>query len=909
MIAWGFFQVVLNVKNDLITSLAWIGTMTPERWQQIENILDEVMPLATEERAARISRLCRGDAALRSEVEEMMGFCDQVQAESFLEAPPHLAAQDLLGSVLAEPRVEDLSVGTSIGPYTIVEHLGHGGMGEVYLAERADPHMRVALKVVKRGMDTNEILQRFRYEREILARLNHPNIAQLYGGGVTEDGRPYFAMEYVEGKTLEAYCDDNHLSIAERLALFKTVCEAVRYAHRNLVVHRDLKPGNILVSEGEAGQPLVKLLDFGIAKLLEEDASLHTVPMTQAGALRLTPGYAAPEQVRGQHTTPATDVYALGVILYRLLTGRRPYYFEDRSVTSIESVICLRMPDRPSTVVVRPLRSSGDGAAETTPEDVSRHRAVSPKMLRRQLAGDLDAITMMALRKESERRYASAAEFLDDIERYLDNRPVVAQHDSVAYRTAKFVQRHTAGVGITAAMVLLITALVTFYTVQLAHQRNLAEQEATRAIATRDFMVGTFALADPEAVPDPRAVLDDTFTKRELIEANLARIDELSDPLDKAVVWEGMANAYTSYGAFDIADSLFSRSLAAKTDVLGPEHSEVAISLQGRAVALLNLSKRPLADSLSRRALEIRRKTLGEVHQLVHENLNFIAYIQLWNRQWSKAETWYRDALDVSVQLETTDADTTTLRVNTAESLNGLARALREQGALDEAERLFRRALAIRRTWLGEEEHPKVANTLHDLANCLRERGVFEEAETYHHEALAIYKKNYGHEHPTIATSNYSLAILYQERGDVERAKTHYREAIDIYEKTGYHSWRPYPLIRLGMLLIGQNEIDEAGAVIEEGLSAGKASRLPETNMTMVLGNILRGAILTQRGRFEEAEQVLKAAYQIVETTPEPPQDVQREALQRLVALYEAWQKPDKAESYRTLLTRLAPSA
>ena len=264
--------------------------MTSERWQQIEDILDQVMPRPPGERTAQLDRLCGEDATLRGEVEEMLVYCDQAQAESFLEKSPLLAAQALdLDSILTEEADADLEAGMMVGPYRIVEPLGSGGMGEVYLAERTDPHMRVALKVVKRGMDTNEILRRFRYEREILARLEHPNIARLHDAGVTDDGRPYFAMEYVEqGQPLDAYCNDHHLSVRARLELFTTVCEAVRYAHRNLVVHRDLKPGNILVSRDEAGKPQVKLLDFGIAKLLEEDAALQTIQMTEDGARRMT---------------------------------------------------------------------------------------------------------------------------------------------------------------------------------------------------------------------------------------------------------------------------------------------------------------------------------------------------------------------------------------------------------------------------------------------------------------------------------------------------------------------------------------------------------------------------------------------------------------------------------------------
>jgi len=886
--------------------------MTAERWQQIEDILDEVMALAEAERAARIEQLCAGDTALYSQVEEMVGYCAQAQAESFLESPPHLEAQDLLrDALLEEPPSPHLEAGTRVGSYAVVGVLGHGGMGEVYLAERANPHMRVALKIVKRGMDTREILQRFRYEREILARLQHQHIAQLYDGGVTDDGRPYFAMEYVEGKPLDAYCDDNAFSIRKRLELFATVCEAVRYAHRNFVVHRDLKPGNILVREDEAGRPQVKLLDFGIAKLLEEDAPLYTVPMTEAGARRMTPGYAAPEQVTGGPTTASTDVYALGVILYQLLTGRRPYAFKDRSVTEIERVILGEMPGRPSTVVLR--AAPGDDA-DHTPEALSRQRATSPSMLRRQLAGDLDAIALKALRKEPGRRYASAGEFVDDIRRYLDNRPVLAQPDAVAYRVTKFVQRHTAGVAAAAAMVTLITALVTGFTLSLANERDRAEQAAARAIATRDFMVGTFALADPEATPDPQAALDSVFAKRDLIEANLMRVDELPDPLDRAVIMEGMARAYVSYGAFEKADSLYRLVLAIKHAELSPEHAEIAVTLHGLALALINQGEHEQADSLLRQALAIRLNTWGETHPAILSNLNDLGYAHLWRNDWQEAEKWYRDALEMTRRLETRSPADESVQLKKAESLDGLARALLEQtgsGLSDHSylvDSLYHQALDIRRALLGED-HPKTASTLFNMAYSLRRRGDLEGALAYLNSALEIYRRAYRDEHVAVANSLYERGRIYHALEDHEKARDAFLEAINIHKKIvdPNHRWRILPLIWLGQLLAEHG--DAAGAVswLREGLAVCAANALSDGDSMVLRGRLALSRSLIDLTQFEEAEALLQTNYRAVMAKPNK-QDWLPGALQGFVTLYEAWQKPDEAAAYRTLLGQAGAS-
>ncbi len=333
------------------------------------------------------------------------------------------------------------AVGIRVGPYEVLRELGRGGMGVVYLAARADEQFRkrVAIKVIKTGPDEEGVIRRFRRERQILASLDHPNVARLLDGGATGDGRPYFVMEYIEGHPLHEYCDRHRLSIVDRLKVFQQVCSAVAYAHRNLIVHRDLKPSNIIVT----ADGIPRLLDFGIAKLLNPELSAETPTVT---GLALTPEYASPEQARGDVVTTASDVYSLGVLLYELLTGHRPYRLKTRLPMEVLKAVCEQEPERPSTIV-RQAEDTTDGsrAVVITPEGVSRARDLTPDRLGRRLRGDLDNIVLMALRKEPLRRYASAEALSEDLRRYLEGLPVKARKGTSAYRAGKYVKRHAVG--------------------------------------------------------------------------------------------------------------------------------------------------------------------------------------------------------------------------------------------------------------------------------------------------------------------------------------------------------------------------------------------------------------------------------------------------------------------------------
>ncbi len=441
--------------------------MKPEQWQQVREVLDQAIALAVPERSFYLDKVCANDPDLRREVESLLSSHEQA-GSVFLKEP----AVDLLNRSSSAP-VQPTRVGRRIGVYQIVEEIGHGGMGEVYRAERADGQYdkQVAIKLVRGGFDTSFILERFRNERQILAGLDHPNIARLLDGGTTEEGIPYLVMELIEGVRIDHYCDAHNLNVTQRLQLFRQVCAAVQYAHQRLVIHRDIKPSNILVTED--GVP--KLLDFGIAKILDPSVDAETTLVRP-----MTPEYASPEQIRGETITTATDVYSLGVVLYELLTGHSPYRVNARTSHEFARAISEVEPERPSTAILR-AAPNGTMAARPepplTPESVSHLREGSPAKLRRRLAGDIDNIVLKAVRKEPQRRYASVEQLAEDLRRHLDGLPVTARKDSWNYRAGKFVRRHRVEVVASAAVVMMLIAGVA----AIIREARIATEQRARA--------------------------------------------------------------------------------------------------------------------------------------------------------------------------------------------------------------------------------------------------------------------------------------------------------------------------------------------------------------------------------------------------------------------------------------------
>jgi non-specific serine/threonine protein kinase/serine/threonine-protein kinase len=541
--------------------------LTASDWARVKAILADALERPLEERDAFLDSACEGDLALRREIDALI--LAERRDWSFFDAPP----------AGWPPAPEELArssrVGKRVGPYELLEELGHGGMGEVYLASRADDafQKKVAVKLIRPGMAGEETLARFRTERQISAALEHPNIARLLDGGTTDAGEPYFVMEYVEGENLLDFCAERRLSLVERLRLFETICAGVEYAHRNLVVHRDIKPSNILVSED--GTP--KLLDFGIAKLLDPEA---TAGDRTATVMRvLTPDYASPEQVRGGAITTATDIYSLGIVLYQLLSGRRPYHVESGEVGELLRVVCERDPERPSTAASEASESESDGDSGVLP---------------RRLRGDLDAIVMKAIRKEPGRRYGSVGELADDIRRHLDAQPVRARRGTLSYRTGKFVRRHRVGI-LAAAVVAVALAGGIVATLREARRARIAEARAQRRFEDVRKMANSFLFEFHDAI---RGLPGATAARALVVKRGLEYLDGLAqESVGDRELRRELSEAYQKVG--DVAGNPYQENLG---DLKG------AIASYAKAIALLE----PIVAS--GKANDAERSTLANAY-------------------------------------------------------------------------------------------------------------------------------------------------------------------------------------------------------------------------------------------------------------------------------------------------------
>ena len=717
--------------------MSGLGTERPGEgaaWSKVRELLFQALELPEGHREDFLDRACRDEPALRGEVSTL------------------LDRQERLGEFLASPvfslrRTDDPDQGRRLGAYELVRKIGDGGMGAVYLARRVDGELsqQVAVKLLKRGLDTDEILHRFRGERQILADLDHPNIARLLDVGTTDGGRPFLVMEHVEGKPLDVYCAETGLSVRERVRLFRQVCAAVEFAHQRLVVHRDLKPANILVTR--RGAP--KLLDFGIAKLLSPEApSLTVAPGRNVGPM--TVPYASPEQVRGRPVTTATDIYALGILLYELLTGVRPYRFDGLWPQEIARRM-ERPPSRPSSAVGRePARKLGEGGREGQAVEGRRQPGVI-RRLRRNLRGDLDNIVLKALRPEPERRFSTVEQLSEDLRRYLEDLPVRSRPDTFFYRTRKLFQRHTLG----SVLTLLTAGLILAFALVMARQRQtIARQgeeiarERDQARAVADFFLETLVKSSDPATTDGKAL-----TVREAMDRGVERVRKGrgEDPAVEALLLDTAAGVYRNLSLFDKARELFGEALAIRRVTFGSEHMEVAETLHN--LASLEKRKRNFerAEQLMREAIGIQRRSFPGGHRDLARglaNLALLAAERAYEAEGeeraallSKSEAICREALEMKERLYGPD------HLELTETLNKLALILKAQGRNGEAEQVAGRCLDLHRRF-DEPLSPNLAGALVVLGDLLRERGELENARGLYEEALAIRKRIYPEGHP-----------------------------------------------------------------------------------------------------------------------------------------------------------------
>jgi eukaryotic-like serine/threonine-protein kinase len=913
--------------------------LTPERWQRIRDAFERMLDASASERRARLEALRRSDTALAAEVEALLAA--DVRAGPLLDARVEAYAGALVADLERSGPTAESLVGQQLGAYRLLREVGRGGMGTIYLAERADGQFeqRVAVKLLRRGLDTDDLLERFLAERQILASLGHPNIARLLDGGAANDGRPYLVMEYVEGEPIDRYCDRHRLTVDQRLRLFLTVVRAVQHAHRSLVVHRDIKPANILVTA--AGE--VKLLDFGIAKLLAGEGTLAPGPPTRVGVRLLTPDYASPEQLRGEPITTASDVYQLGLLLYELLAGTRPYDLAGRSRAEADRLVCEQEPTPPSTVFLRAApAATGDSHREVGPKSIARARRTTPERLRRRLQGDLDAIILQALRKEPERRDPSVEALAEDLERYFIGLPVRARRGSRAYRADKFVRRHRWSVAAASLLLLLLGGFAVAMSVQadrVARERDRAELALHQSEAVTAFLMSLFEASDP------LLALGDTITARELLRRGVERARELgAQPLVEARLLDVLGRVHLSLGDHAQARPLLDEALQLRRMHLGDEHADVAatffslglltrrsgdhaaardffrqgLDIQRRvlgdhpdvAETLIELGRTSSDDTgvtemLYREALEIRRRTLGPRHPLVANSMIVVASSLRWRGRYAEAEALYRESLALRQSvLRPDDPELAAGMLHLADVL------YLHRDRHDEAEFLYRRALAILRQRLGDR-HPTLVHGLHSLSGLLAARGEHQEAEALAREALALNGLVFGPEHHYTAESMDNLAIRLQQQGRLEGAEALRREALALWQRivSPSHTAITGGMGGLADVLAAQGRYDESEALHREAIAIRREVAGPDALMVGVMLTRL-GDVLRQKGDHPAAEAALSEALTIL-TSRFDDSHVHVQAVHAgLVALYESWGRPEEARRYgRRTQPRPAPAA
>jgi serine/threonine-protein kinase len=681
----------------------------------------------------------------------------------------------------AESRTGDLR-GETIGVYRLIEPLGRGGMGEVYLAERADGRFdqKVAVKLVKRGMDSAEILRRFARERRILARLEHPGIARLLDGGETRDGRPYFVMERVEGEPITGYCRTRRLPLDDRVRLVASCCDAVDAAHRAFVVHRDLKPSNILVT----ADGLVKLLDFGIAKLLAEEEG----QLTSQGRRAITPAYAAPEQIVGGGVTMATDVFALGVVLYELLTGAVPF---DRHATTPHE-LALRVEhesaERPSAAA---RRANGPDSTD----------GAQPRWVRR-LRGDLDTITMKALARETERRYASAAALALDLRRFLTSRPVDARPDSRGYRMRKFVRRHRLGVATSAIMAASVLGAL----VVSLEKTAAARRQAERAAASQAFLTSLFEQIDPD-----RAV-GSAPTVRDILERGSERLDrELGQqPELRAEMQALLGRVFDQLSLPKQGEVQWRRALETRQALFGPDDARTVKVKKGLAISLARQGRYAEAEPLFQQLLA-HKQVVANDHEMGSMLLNYGNQKRLLGYYDAS-----RELLERAVALLEREGDSNNRSL--AAALNNLGLVYSDEGRLRDAATTLERALAIRMKANGPLT-TAVATTGANLSHVYRELGDLDTAERYANDSLGTAEKILPPNHPFIASPLAKLGLIAEKRGDRGRARALYERSIAAYERATGEPGLACALGYLADLLREQGETKEALRLYERELA------------------------------------------------------------------------------------------
>ncbi|MGH9845142.1 MAG: protein kinase domain-containing protein [Blastocatellia bacterium] len=824
---------------------------------RIEELFHAALERDTSSRTEFLSEACGDNRILREEVEALL--------EALQESPEFVVADHPLTAFDAQipPQVAP-QAGARIGPYRLVREIGYGGMGAVWLAERDDARFQkqVAIKLIRAGLveagDANGAARRFREERQILARLEHPSIARLIDGGETADGSPWLALEFVEGERIDQYCQRRSLSLNERLELFRKVCDAVHYAHQNLVVHRDLKPANILITKD--GAP--RLLDFGIARLLDAEGAMRDVTLTYQRMLTLD--YASPEQVRGKQITTTSDVYSLGVVLYELLSGKRPYDLSEKSLTDAVHII---------------------GEVESPPPS----QAVESEKLRRQLAGDLDNIVMMALRKEPARRYASVEQMSRDIQRHLEGLPVTASPATWSYRGRKFVRRNK-GVVVAAA---LITLLLLIAGIAVAWQARIARRQRDQAQGINNFFRKMLSIADPTAgTPGHGKGAEITFVEAIRVAEKWIDVDFKDQPEIRNDLHHTLGQTWFQRGEFNAAEPHLRAARELTIQLHGEHHPRAIQNLYKLGLITGNRGDNPAAVGMIRQSVEMMRLQEPENGALPYMLLDLGSRLGFLERA-EEAEPLILEAREIFRKRAGNEENVQVASISCA-----LGKIQLEKGELERAEAHYHECLARFRR-LPDIKH-ETGGALFHLGVIDYIKGNLTDAEISLTEAEGLFSRYLGASYPQIADFLYYLASIHYVRKDYARAEAEARRALDIVRRhhTPDNPRTIIALALLGKVLVSKGQPKLAAPHLNEAMEKLQ-TKSQRTSGYLARATGTLGECLILLKRYEEAERLLNGAYSGLQSTCNEKCPDLIEVRGRLRKLYEAWGKPEQAARFR----------
>ncbi len=748
---------------------------------------------------------------------------------------PNLAETQALPET-TQPFPGQTAGGAVVGPYQLRQLIGEGGMGEVWLAEQTEPvRRRVALKLIKTGMDTREVVARFESERQALALMDHPAIAKVFDAGSTAEGRPYFVMEYVAGMPITSYCDRHKLSTRRRLELFILVCEGVQHAHQKAIIHRDLKPSNILVTEVD-GRPAPRIIDFGVAKATSVRLNADTM-YTRVGAMIGTLGYMSPEQADsgGEDIDTRSDVYSLGVVLYELLSGTLPFDF--RRLAYDEVLRCLREQDAPHPSTR--LRTSGDSAV------AAKNRSVDPPTLASQLRGDPDAISLKALEKDRSRRYATPSDLAADIARYLRNEPVLAHAPSVAYRARKYIRRHRLGVALAGLLTVLLLTFALAQTIELQRIRR----ERDRADRITEFMASMFKVSDPSQSRG------NSVTAREILDKSSNQIETGlgQDSQVRSQLMQVMAQTYQNLGLYGRAHALSERVLEERRRTLGSSDPKTLESMTRLGFVLFKEGRDDEAERMDREAIELEGRILGQEAPLTLQTKDDLAIVLLRQAHFTEVEKLERDLIDIKTRKLGPENE------QTLRSRDNLASALAGQSRFAEAVQEFRQVLDLERRTEGADD-PRTLASMQNLANALQEEGKYAESEKLYRETLAIEERVLGPEHPDTLSTMSTLGNTIRLAGDRNtEAEALFRKSLEIEQRVlgPDHPWTMETKEGLANVLAAEHHYTDAEQLHRQILTTRLRTLGPDNTDTL-LSQYNIAEVLDHEGEYGEAEALIR---------------------------------------------------